>query len=91
MAPFELLPNEMAEIPIKLAMAKMHRPLQKYEFLANVIAKISTRQTSERANGECACGHIFGKFSQLLFRDGALQMTKYDKHLSMSSVTSDPI
>jgi len=43
MAPFELLPNEMAEIPIKMAMAKMHRPLQKYEFLANVIAKISTR------------------------------------------------
>ena len=45
MAPFELLPNEMAEIPIKMAMAKMHRPLQKYEFLANVIAKISTRET----------------------------------------------
>ena len=64
MAPFELLPNEMAEIPIKMAMAKMHRPLQKYEFLANVIAKISTRETSERANGECACGHIFWKFSR---------------------------
>ena len=45
MTPFELLPNEMAEIPIKMAMAKMHRPLQKYEFLANVIAKISTRET----------------------------------------------
>ena len=43
MAPFELLPNEMAEIPIKMAMAKMHRPLQKYEFLANVIARISSR------------------------------------------------
>merc|ERR1711992_22116 len=43
MAPFELLPNEMVEIPIRMAMAKMHRPLQKYEFLANVIAKISTR------------------------------------------------
>ena len=66
MAPFELLPNEMAEIPIKMAMAKMHRPLQKYEFLANVIAKISTRETSERTNGECACGHIFWKFSRFL-------------------------
>ena len=65
MAPFELLPNEMAEIPIKMAMAKMHRPLQKYEFLANVIAKISTRKTSDRANGECDCGHIFWKFSRL--------------------------
>ena len=43
MAPFELLPNEMAEIPIKMAMAKMHKPLQKYEFLANVVARISTR------------------------------------------------
>ena len=43
LAPFELLPNEMAEIPIKMAMAKMHKPLQKYEFLVNVVAKISTR------------------------------------------------
>ena len=43
MAPFELLPNEMAEIPIKMAMAKMNKPLQKYEFLCNVVAKISTR------------------------------------------------
>ena len=77
MAPFELLPNEMAEIPIKLAMAKMHRPLQKYEFLANVIAKISTRQTSERANGECACGHILWKFSPfLLYLLGSLASDK---------------
>ena len=43
LAPFELLPNEMAEIPIKMAMANMHKPLQKYEFLVNVVAKISTR------------------------------------------------
>ena len=80
MAPFELLPNEMAEIPIKMAMAKMHRPLQKYEFLANVIAKISTRQTSERANGECARGHIFGSYLNFCSSYwGALPMTKYDK------------
>ena len=48
MAPFELLPNEMAEIPIKMAMAKMNRPLQKYEFLANVIARISTRVANQQ-------------------------------------------
>ena len=51
-SPFDLLPNELVEIPIKMVLADLS-PSEKTEFLIGVIAKVSARfRTFTALNGE---------------------------------------